>query len=378
MSSSNDPRHERSRLGQALAILALAAVVAVFAVRFATLGRTEIPPSIASVQAEQGKPIEAVVLAPADLETWITVAGTVEGIVQYPIVSNNALRVAGIPVQEGDTVHPGDVVVRLAREAPTPMVHSYQKARAAYDNALRDVKRLRTLFAAGAISEQTLDRAETGLEVARADLEAAEGSTSLVASRAGIVSRVLIREGETAGSGDPLVWITRTDTVKVTFEAGSQQAVALRRGQRAQWVSPEAGLSGEGWVDRVDLMADPETHLLEGEAVFANPGGRLVPGLLMSVRIQTGYREQTPTLPRECIVSSPAGNSVFVLDRAEAGTIIARRIAVQTGLRTSDAVEITGGLAAGAEVVRYGQSKLIDGDRVHVVNSPDSGSAEGR
>ncbi len=371
MSNPNRVKNQRNRIGRYLALVALLAVIAIFVARFASIGRTEIPPSIASVQSEQGKPVEIAVLSPADLETWITVAGTVEGIVQYPIVSNNALRVAGIPVREGDRVRPGDVVVRLARESPTPMVHSYQKARAAYDNALKDVQRRRALFSAGAVSEQALDQAETRLEVARADLEDAEGSTSLVASQAGVVSRVLIREGDTASTGKPLVWITRTDTVKVAFETGSQQAVALREGQRARWVSQGTGLSGEGRIDRVDLMADPETHLLEGEALFPNPEGRLVPGLLISVRILTGHREQVPALPRECLLTSDAGAYVFVLDRSQAPAVIARRTPVQTGLWTSDAVEITGGLAAGTEVVRYGQSKLSDADRVHVVSATE-------
>jgi membrane fusion protein, multidrug efflux system len=369
MSSSNRVQTKPNRRGRALAILALLAVIAIFAVRFASVGRTQIPPSIASVQAEQGIPVETVTLAPADMETWITVAGTVEGIVQYPIVSNNALRVAGIPVREGDPVHPGDVVVRLAREAPTPMVHSYQKARASFDNTLREVQRLRALFAAGAVSEQVLDQAETRLEVARVDLEDAEGSTSLVANQAGIVSRVLVREGETVSAGKALAWITRTDSVKIVFEVGSQQAMALREGQRARWASAESGRSGEGRIARVDLMADPKTHLLEGAALFPNPAGSLVPGLLVSVRVLTGHREQAPAVPRECILTSAEGDYVYTLDRAAAGTPIARRTPVQTGLRTSDRVEIVGGLHPGAEVVRYGQSKLADGDRVHVVNT---------
>lgn len=373
--TSTAHRSTPRRGGRIALVLGLVAVVAIFAVRFASIGRTEVPPSIASVQAERGKPVEAARLAPADLETWITVAGTVEGIVQYPIVSNNALRVAGIPVREGEAVKTGDVIIRLAREAPTPMVHSYQKARAAYDNALKDVRRLRALFEAGAVSEQSLDQAETRLEVARADLEDAEGSTSLTASRDGLVSRVLIEEGETASSGKPLVWITRTDTVKVAFEAGSQQAVALREGQRAEWISQGTGRSGKGWVDRLDLMADPQTHLLEGEAVFPNPDGALVPGLLMSVRILTGHREQAPALPRECLLASGAETRVFVLEPSGAGETVARLATVATGLWTSDRVEITGGLDPGALVVRYGQSKLTSGDRVHVVNQTGEANA---
>ncbi len=371
--SPHTPEHRGSgRTTRLVLVLGLLALIAVFAVRFASIGRTDVPPSIASVQAERGKPVEAVTVEAADLETWVTVAGTVEGIVQYPIVSNNSLRIAGLPVREGDPVKAGDVIVRLVREAPNPMVHSYQKARAAYDNALKDVRRLRALFEAGAISEQALDQAETRLEVARVDLEDAEGSTSLTAGQDGLVSRVLIEEGETASAGKPLVWITRTDSVKIVFEVGSRQAVALREGQRAQWIAEGTGRSGEGRVARLDLMADPQTHLLEGEALFPNPDGALVPGLLMSVRILTGHREQVPTLPRECLLTSGTQASVYAIETTGTGDTIARRTAIETGLWTSDCVEVAGGLPPGALVVRYGQSKLEDGEKVYVVNAATS------
>jgi len=366
MSNTANKGKGRSRLVIGLIIMA---VIVVFAMRFASLGRTETPASIESVQAEMGKPVEVVALDHSDLEIWTTVAGTVEGVVQYAVVSSNALRVAGIPVNEGDAVRTGDVIVRLAHEAPTPMVHSYQKSRASYENTLKDVQRLRSLFAAGAISEQALDQAETQLRVAEADLADAEGSTSLVANQSGVVSRVLIRENETAGAGMPLVWITRTDSVKVVFEAGSQQAITLREGQRAQWTSQATGLKGEGRIERIDLMADPQTHLLEGEALFPNPDGLLVPGLLMSVRVLTDYREEALALPRECVMTDANGSYVYVAEKQTDGSVVARQVAVQTGLVTPDAIEIASGPTDGDQIIRYGQSKISSGDRVHIVKT---------
>lgn len=361
-------KHSRG-IGRLSVILILLVIAAVFALRFISLGQATQTISIASVQAAEGKPVEVTRSVRGDLENWITVAGTVEGIVQYPIISNNALRVLEIPVREGDAVRPGDVVVQLAREAPTPMVHSYPKARAAYENALREVRRLRNLLAEGAISQQALDQAETQLEVAEAGLREAEDTRALVASEAGIVSRILIDEGETTRSGQALLWITRTDSVKVCFEAGSQQALALRTGQRAVWSAPAGGLGGEGRIERVDLMADPQTHLLQGEALFRNPTGVLVPGLLISVRVQTAFGPDVDILPVECLVWTPAGPAVYTVHSRPDGAHEARLTSVDIGLRSTDAVEIRGGLSPGAEVVRYGQSKLRTGDRIRVVTS---------
>ncbi|MBK7703917.1 MAG: biotin/lipoyl-binding protein [bacterium] len=214
-------------------IVALVAVAAAFAARFQALGRTQAPASLESVQAAAGKPVEVVTAARGDIECWVALAGTVEGVVQYAVTSTNALRIVAIPVREGDRVKAGDVIVRLAREAPTPMVHSYARAQATYDNTLKDVQRLRALHAQGAISDQALDQAETRLKVAAADLQDVEGSTSLVAAQGGVVAGIVVNPGDTAEAGKPLVWIARTDDVKVCFTAGSRQALALAPGQTA-------------------------------------------------------------------------------------------------------------------------------------------------
>ncbi|MBK7190406.1 MAG: TolC family protein [bacterium] len=134
-----------------------------------------------STQAASGKPVELVAADRGDLERWLPLAGTVEGVVQYAVASTNALRITAITVHEGDRVRAGDIVVRLAREAPTPMVHSYARALANHENLVKDVERLRALHAQGAISDQALDQAETWLKVAAAELQDVEGSTSLVA-----------------------------------------------------------------------------------------------------------------------------------------------------------------------------------------------------
>jgi len=340
-------------------IVALVAVAAAFAARFQALGRTQAPASLESVQAAAGKPVEVVTAARGDIESWVALAGTVEGVVQYAVTSTNALRIVAVPVREGDRVKAGDVIVRLAREAPTPMVHSYARAQATYDNTLKDVQRLRALHAQGAISDQALDQAETRLKVAAADLQDVEGSTSLVAAQGGVVAGIVVNPGDTAEAGKPLVWIARTDDVKVCFTAGSRQALALAPGQTAVWTDPD-GTDLAGEVSRLDLRADPKTHLLAGEALFPNPDGRLVPGLLVSVRVRTGVREGVVRVPAAALVDGP---TLFVV--GDDG--VARKRPVTTGASADGAVEIAAGVAAGERVVLHGQSRLADGDRVTTV-----------
>lgn len=338
-------------------------LVAVFGLRFRQLGQDEAVASIRAVQQAEGIPVQTVPVAADDLETWITLAGTVEGTIQYPIVSNNALRVVGIPVSEGDRVAKGDVIIRLATDAPSPMYHSLDRARAAYDKALVDVRRLRNLYAEGAVAKADLDAAETSLRILATDVQDAEGSTALVASAPGVVTSILVSEGQTVKTGKALAWVADARDVKLVFDAGSAQALALDVGQTARWTLPDGTVGGEGTVSQLDLMADPVTHLLSGEARFANPDGRLVPGLLISFRVRIGYRPEVLLLPRECVVEHEGRPAVWVVSEDARGATAELR-EVTTGLQSTDLVEITGGLTAGDEAVQYGQSLLSPHARV--------------
>jgi membrane fusion protein (multidrug efflux system) len=357
-------RNTRGRVLRNILIL-LVVVVVVFGLRFRQLGRGEALADIRSIQRTEGVPVETVVAEIGDLSDWITLAGTVEGEVQYAVVSNNALQVIDIPVREGQRVEAGDVVIRLAAATPTPMYHSLDKSRANYEKALLDVQRLRNLLAEGAIAQAELDAAETRLKVQAADLGDAEGTTTLRADRAGFVSSILVVEGETVDTKKPLAWIVDNDTVVLRFAAGSAQALALAAGQTARWILPDGGDGGVGEIGRLDLMADPLTHLLAGEARFPNPDGRLVPGLLVTFRVRTRGADDVVLLPADCLVEGPDGPSVWVVDPS----LHAELRPVTKGLATVDRVEIAAGLRAGESVVRHGQALLAAGVLVRRVGA---------
>lgn len=364
----NEARKPRRRRGAVILWIFIIVVIAVFAIRFWQLGRKESFASIRSVQESEGKPVEVVAATIGDLEVWTTLAGTVEGILQYPVISTNAIRVIDVVKREGDQVKAGDVVIRLEKTAPNPMLHSYNRSKAVYEDALADVKRMRALYEEGAVSKQALDKAELALEVAKTDLVNARESTNLVATHAGVVTAVNVEEGDMAAAHAPLAWVARTDSVRIVFEAGSRQAFALRSRQKAIWQSRGSGESGEGVISELDLAADPESHLLEGEALFPNPKGHLIPGLLVSFRVRTGEREGIVKIPIDCLIQTDDHFDVFVIGQGDDEKHYARRRTIETGLRTSDEVEIVSGVEEGELVVEFGKTMIREGDLVKIIS----------
>ncbi|MBN2069928.1 MAG: efflux RND transporter periplasmic adaptor subunit [Candidatus Krumholzibacteriota bacterium] len=362
-----DVKRKKVSYGRYLVIVAFLIIIAAFAYRFNTVSSGTDIESIGSIHQKEGRPVEVVPVETSDIKVWQTIAGTVEGIIQYPIVSTNSIQVMDILKREGDRVRGGDVVIRLEKTAANPMLHSYERSRALYENTLQETRRVRNLFDEGAVSRQTLDQAEMALKIAESDLRDAREGIDLVADHPGVVMSLMVEKGEMAENGKPLAWIARTDSVRVAFEAGSRQAIALSEGQKAVWRDAGSGWSGEGSIGRIDLAADPETHLVSGEALFPNADGKLIPGLLLSFQVLTGDRKGVLTVPTRCVIRDEMGQSVFALVTDDGGKtrVVLRRI--NTGLGTSDRVEVLSGLSDGEKVVLFGQSMIKDGDLVKVI-----------
>ena len=350
-------------------VVFIVVAVALFAWRFQVLGLTPSVASIRSVQESEGKPVEVVPVTRENLTNHAVLAGTVEGIEQYALVSNNRLRVDKIVHSAGDQVEAGDPIILLEKSASSPMQHSYNKYLALYADAEKDFERMSALYTEGAVSAQVLDKAKMNLQVARTNLNDAKEATDLHAPLSGQVLSVLVNTGETVKPGDPLAWIARTDSVRVVFQAGSRQSLTLDVGQPAIWRSPVTGDILPGSITRLDLAANPKTHLLEGEALFTNLNGQLLPGILVSIEVETGHRQDVLVIPVGALEATGDGYAVFVLiDPADQGSIV-RFQEIEIGMQTSDLIEVTAGLREDDRVVVFGKSVLRDGDLVRVIET---------
>ncbi len=239
---------------------------------------------------------------------------------------------------------------------------SVRQASAAYDQAQRNVERLRPLHERGAISDQDWDNAVTGLQVAEANLDAARRSVDLESPIDGVVTDILVNRGAMPESGDPLARVSDLSRLQVVLQVSPEQAREMAVRQPA--AVPAHGL--EGTVSRVAMQADPVSRLLEVELTF--PGGTAtsdaVPGTLVTAQVEVGRRAGVVLVPRVAVTEGV----VWVVDSAG----VAHRREVTTGLEGEGHVEIREGLAAGERVVVAGATLLSEGVQTRIVGGSAS------
>lgn len=321
--------------------------------------RTPPPPSpsVEEIREERGLPVTVASAESGRFEVWREYSGDVGGIRDAVVRARSEDQVSAVLVRVGQSVREGQVLVRQSGEVAGARA---RQAEAALRQAERNVERLRPLHAAGALSDQDWDAAETQLELAQADLAAAKDALSLTSPLTGVVTEVPARVGMIPSSGDPLVRIADLSRVLARLRVSATQAAEIRQGQPARLPGPD--LSGR--VRRIALQAEPETRLVEVEVEFPHDAS-LILGTLATVEVLVAAREDAVSVPRAAV----RGSLVWVVGADGR----ASRRPVTRGLESSDRIEIASGVKPGEQVVVAGASLLSDGARVRVVNGSSGG-----
>jgi len=318
--------------------------------------------SVEEIRRQTGVPVEVAEARVGPLVVRRQFTGTTRGIRSATIRARTEDEIVEIPVEVGQRVRVGDVMIRQSSEGSQAAV---RQAEAAWEQARRNVERLRPLREDGAISEQDWENALTALTVAEANLEAARRAVVLTSPIDGVVTDILETRGTVPSRGDPLVRVSDLSRVQVLLQVSPAQARELAVGLAAEL--PEYGLVGQ--VSRIALQADPESRLLEVELTFpgrpvagaaATADARpVVPGALVTASVVVGRREGAVLVPRAAVREG----AVWVVD--EQG--LAHRRQVRLGLEGADAAEVLEGVAEGDRVVVSGASLLSEGVQTRIV-----------
>jgi multidrug efflux pump subunit AcrA (membrane-fusion protein) len=288
-------------------------------------------------------------------------------------------------------------------------------AQAVMNNTATRFKRLETLRASNAVSEDEYGDARERAEAARQVFLAAEaaleriedgprveqiaqaearvelqrenvrliedriGKHTIVAPFDGFVAAEYTEVGAWIRMGDPVADIIQLSEVEIHTPVPAEQAIRLAPEATIRVEFPE--LPGEvfvGKVQRIVPHAAPTTRTfpvyirLTNE--FTDGVPRLMAGMLARVELPTGGLALLPLVPKDAIVLDGSRRAVLVVEgTGERGTI--RSVSVDLGVADGELIQVQGALEQGDRVVVFGNERLNDGDRVTVTQVIASPSA---
>ena len=297
-------------------------------------------------------------------------------------------RAAGVLEQrlfrEGSDVKAGQLLFRIDAAPYAAALQGAQavlaKAQANLSLAGSLAERYKPLVAANAVSQQEYDGAVGAQKQAEADVAAGRAAVmtarinldyaSVTAPIGGRIGRALVTEGALVGQGEAtqLAVIQQIDPMYVNFTQSATETMALRRAMQSGLLKrsgkaaasvrvlledgTEYGRAGKLLFS--DLTVDASTGQVTLRAEVPNPGGALLPGLFVRVRLEQAKASNAIALPQQAVTRSPLGDTVMVV--GPDGKVSPRPVKV--GGQQIGQWVILDGLKAGEQVMVDGFQKL--------------------
>ncbi|HPQ25722.1 MAG TPA: efflux RND transporter periplasmic adaptor subunit [Gammaproteobacteria bacterium] len=314
-----------------------------------------------------------------------TRAGTVKACRRAKLSPSAGGQIANLPVQEGDAVKKGQLLLELWNKDVTAQLSlSEQEAVSAAatararcieaDQSRREAERQQKLLARNLVSEEQADQAASAANAADAACDAARATAAVSKARVGVTQATLEKtrlvapfDGVIAQiNGElneyvtpspigiptpPAVDLIDNRCFYLTAPIDEVDVAGITVGQVARVTLDAFGARRfEGRVRRIAdyvLDAEKQARTVDVEVEFINSADieQLLAGYSADVEIILDVRRDTLRIPTEALVD---GTNVYVFD-PDSGLIEQRE--VKTGTANWDHTQITDGLAEGELIV---------------------------
>ena len=303
--------------------------------------------------------------------------------------SRLAFRVGGKLVRRsaelGNSVKAGQVLAQLdsqdLRLGQDGARAALVAAQASHDQALADYQRFKELLDKGFISSAELERRDTALKAARAQLDQAKAQSSvqgnqagyatLVADASGVITGVDAEPGMVVAAGAPVLRLAHDGPRDVVFsvpedKVGLIKALAAQPGAFKVSLWGDKGEPMTAGIREIGASADPVTRTFLVKADIG-PSNSVRLGQTATVLMQMPRTAGVTKLPLSALKEEQGRTMVWLVDRE---TMTVKLQAVQVAGADGNEAVISAGIAPGQVVVTAGVHVLNPGQKVKFYVDP--------
>jgi HlyD family secretion protein len=382
--------------------------------------------AVGATRVTRGPAVEAYAVTRGALVQTVVASGRIESPRRVEIGSQVVGTVARIPVEEGQRVKAGELLVALDESEPRAALdqarfalaqaqaklaqldatsrplaaEGLRQAEVNFANAERSLARSKELFARGFIGQAALDDAQRGRDVAEsqaksarlqlesassggtehrlalaaaaqaaANLRAAQAKLELMTIEAPVDGTLIARnveQGNVVQPGKALMVLSPAGATQLVVQIDEKNLNLLKVGEEA--LASADAYPGERFAARVAYInpaVDPLRGSVEVKLSVAEPPAYLLQDMTVSVDIEVARRDGVLLLPVDG-VHDPAGAAPW------AYVVRDGRVAkqpVKLGARGEGRVEVASGLAEGDRVIPATRAGLREGETVHLAEA---------
>ena len=321
-----------------------AAAIVIIITAIACKGKKETPKPIVAPPTV----VDVLVASAQSLTNTIEVNGTVvasEFVELHPEVSG---RLVYLNVPEGRHIEKGTTVARIN---DADLQAQLSKTKVLLELAQKTEERYRKLLSISGINQADYDAILNQVNSYKADMvytKALIDKTEIKAPFSGSVGLRQISPGAFVTTASIIATIQQVDKLKVDFTVPETYANILRKGNTVDVVLDNSNNSkSQATIIAVEPQANLATRNLKVRAILHDGGAN--PGGFVKAYLNAGIDKKSILIPTNCLIPDDKNNQVILVKNGKASFV-----AVKTGVRQSNLVEITEGVAVGDTVVVTG------------------------
>lgn len=327
-------------------------------------------------------PIRVAEVANRTVQSTVELVGTVEPWRRSVVAGELAALVEKFPVEEGMAVKRGETLAQLRTDTLTIQLNaaeaSHREAETRYQQAKKDLKRIKTLFVKQLVTQKEYDDAVTQEAALANRLALLESEllqvrdqlhkTRVVAPFDGWVTKEFTEVGQWIQAGGPIVELVDLSRVQVEVPLPERYVGEIKVGAAVSATFDGLrGFKAEGSVFSVVAQADRNSRTFPIKVELPNPNLTIKSGLVSRVLLQVGAPYQALVVPKDALVLRGGAEFVFVMKDGSVS-----QVPVVAVNHVNSEVEVKGQLEPGMIVVVEGNERLFPGQPVRVLEEESS------
>jgi membrane fusion protein (multidrug efflux system) len=318
-------------------------------------------------------------LEPQSFENYANVQATIQANETAMASAEIPGRILRLTVDDGDNVRKGQLIAVLNVE---DIETQREEVETATELAKTVYERQERLWNQQIGSEIQYLQAKNNYERLQKQLAAIDvqsNKRNVYAPISGTVDRVMLRAGENAMPGAPIVSILSTNDLKVVGDAPEELLAKVKRGQQVKVLVPTLDLDFGARVVRIGKTVDPANRTF---AVEVDVPGRylaqLKTNLLAEIEVLDFAAEDMLVVSQDLIQQEVDGRRyVFIADDKD-GKTMASQVFIKTGATYNNMAVVTEGLAAGDRIITTGARGLVDEQLITLSQNPITNGQSGK
>jgi len=314
--------------------------------------------------AQKNRKATLVTTVPVQTKTFrhfVEVRGSVASRKNVTLSTEVPGRIQGVQVKEGQSVSKGQVLLSLDAETTQ---NNIKELETALELATTRFERQANLWEKKIGTEMQYLEAKNQKESLERSLATARSQLALTVIRApfgGSIDKVMVRVGEMAQPGVPLVRIVSLTDMYIEADLSESLLGKFQKGDSVEVRFPSLNKTLQSTINAIGQVIDPNNRTFTVEISLPENDELLKPNLLAIVKISDFEAKEAVVVPTNLIQTDNSGDFIYIAKQGEEEVMEAEKVHVERGVTYENETMITSGLQGDEKLIKEGFREVAEG-----------------